>query len=144
MARHVYNGFVRVFLYFLPFWLGGFEFTVHEAMNEKDPLSFLAPGVMLSAIALLVPLCLARKEPGPSATTTARWMYRCDVTLIAVAFSCAIGGMPLWHLTLGASLSGNFDGWPAVHFFFFSATTSIALMYYVFAVILTELKRLAT
>lgn len=144
MARHVYNFFVRVFIYALPLWLGAFELTVHEAINDKDPQAFLAPGLMLAAIALLIPLCLAREEPGLSSTRWARLEYHGDLALIAVAFTLATGGMPLWHLMLGASLTGNANGWPALHFLQWNAMSSIAMMYYVIAIALAELKRLAT
>jgi hypothetical protein len=142
MARHVYNFFVRIFAYLLPLWLGGFELTVHRAMEEKEPQAFLAPGLMLSGIALLVPLCLASKEPEVRARAMARLKYHSDIVLIAVAFTLASAGMPIWHLMLAASLSGKFDGWPTWHFLQWKATTSIAMMYYVIAVSLAELKRL--
>jgi hypothetical protein len=143
MARYVYNFFVRVFMYALPLWLGAFEFTVHEAMREKHPQAFLAPGLMLSAIALLVPSCLASREPDQSSTVWIRLRYRGDLALIAVAFTGAIAGMPLWHLMLGASLSGDVDGWPTWRFLHWNATTSIAMMYYIFAAVVAEMKRLA-
>ena len=144
MARYFYNCFVRVFMYVLPFWLGSFEYTVHQAMKEKDPEAFLAPGLMLSAIALLIPLCLARKEPESSATRVARFRYRCDIVLIAAAAALALYGMPLWHQILGASLYGKFEGWPNLSLFSWSTVKSDSVVYYFLAVGLSELKRLTT
>ncbi|WP_459909004.1 hypothetical protein [Caballeronia sp. HLA56] len=142
--RVTFITFVRVFIYALPFWLGSFELTVHQAFKEKDPEAFLAPGLMLSAIALLTSLCLARKEPAVTAGAAEKFRYRCDVTLVAMAAALALIGMPLWHQILGASLSGIYKGWLGLTLFGWSSTKSISVVYYFFAVSLSELKRLTT
>jgi hypothetical protein len=144
MARYVYNFFVRVFMYLLPLWLGAFELTIHKAMRERNPQAFLAPGLMLSALALLIPVCFARKEPERSATAFIRWKYRGDLVLIALACTAAFVGMPLWHQMLGASLTGNLEGWPELHILNRDTITSIALVYYLIAFALAESKRLMT
>lgn len=131
-------------MYALPLWLGAFELTVHQAMKEKDPDGFLAPGLMLSAIALLIPLCLAAKEPDGLTTARQRLKYRCDIGLILVAASLAVLGMPVWHQILGASLTGGQNGLPALELLNWGSTKSIAMLYYFLAVGLTELKRLTT
>jgi hypothetical protein len=144
MARHVYNFFVRVFIYVLPFWLAGFEYTVHQSLKERDPEAFLAPALMLGAIALLIPLCLARREPHHREPWLVRFKYRCDVVLIALAAALALFGLPLWHQFLGASLGMTFDGWPALALFGWTAAKSDSIAWYFSAVGLSELKRLTT
>jgi hypothetical protein len=142
MARVVYNCFVRVFMYALPLWLGAFELTVHQAMKENDPEAFVAPGLMLSAIALLIPLCLAQRKPQGLTPGFHKLKYSCDIALIAAAAVLAVSGMPLWHHLLGASLTGVVDGLPALTLLNWGPSKSVAMLYYFIAVGLTELKRL--
>lgn len=144
MARHVYNFFVRVFIYVLPFWLAGFEYTVHQSLKERDPEAFLAPALMLAAIALLMPLCLTRREPHRRESWLVWLKYRCDIVLIALAAALALFGMPLWHQVLGVSLGATFEGWPALALCGWTAVKSDSMVYYFSAVGLSELKRLTT
>jgi hypothetical protein len=144
MARHVYNLFVRVFIYVLPFWLAGFEYTVHQSLKERNPEAFLAPALMLSAIALLTPLCFARKAPHRREAWLVRLKYRCDIVLIAVAAALALFGMPLWHQMLGVSLGATFEGWPTLALRGWTVVKSDSVVYYFWAVGLSELKRLTT
>jgi hypothetical protein len=144
MERHLYNLFLRVFMYALPLWLGIFELTIHQAIDERFPQAFIAPGTMLAAIALLVPLCLARKEPKITASWQEKLGYRCDIALIAVASTFALAGMPLWHQILGASLRGSEIGWPTFHILDWSTNLSVGMVYYISAIVLSEIKRLTT
>ncbi|QSN61869.1 hypothetical protein [Caballeronia sp. M1242] len=144
MERLLYNCFVRVFTYTLPFWLGVFELTVHQAMKERSPAAFLPPGLMLSSIAMLIPLCLVGAAPGLCATPVDKFRYRCDVALIAVAASLAVGGMPLWHRMLGASLSEVQDIGIPFSLFGWGAAKTVAVVYYFLTVGLSEIKRLTT
>jgi hypothetical protein len=99
---------------------------------------------MLSAIALLFPLCLARKEPHSSSTIRTRLRYYCDIVLIAVAFALTLTGMPLWHQMLGASLLDKGDIWPGLRLLGWNGNTSIALVYYLVSAGLAELKRMTS
>lgn len=80
---------------------------MHQSLKERDPEAFLAPALMLSAIALLIPLRLARKEPDISEPLAARFKYRCDIVLIAAAVALALFGMSLWHQFFGRVLGRN-------------------------------------
>jgi hypothetical protein len=144
MERHLYNLLLRVFMYALPLWLGIFELTIHQAIDERVPQSFIAPGTMLAAIALLVPLCLARNEPEMHASWQDKLIYRCDIALIIVASAFALAGMPLWHQILGASLRGSDIGWTEFHILDWSTNNSVSMVYYISAIVLSEIKRVTT
>ncbi|MDR5833130.1 hypothetical protein [Caballeronia sp. LZ034LL] len=144
MTRFVYNLFVRFLMYVLPLWLGAFELTVHQAMKEKDPDAFLAPGLMLGAIALLIPLCLAAKAPDELTAARQRFKYQCDIALILLAATLAVAGMPIWHQILGASLSGDPETLTVLVLLSWSSPKAFAMLYYFLAVSLTELKRLTS
>lgn len=113
MARFVYNLFIRILIYALPFWLRALELTVHRAMKEKEPDAFLALGLMLSAIALLILLCLRACRTGwRDDETIQRLRYRCDIGLIAVAAALAVIGVP--HLVSDAwRFPYRWPDWPA-------------------------------